>query len=59
MEGGNPGQTGLNLWLIKVSVTGEDRTVNIGGKESVPMGVGDCVVIMTPGGGWGSPEMES
>ncbi|KAH8689335.1 Hydantoinase B/oxoprolinase-domain-containing protein [Talaromyces proteolyticus] len=60
MEGGNPGQTGLNLWLSKASVTGDDRTVNIGGKGSVSMGVGDRVVIMTPGGGgWGSPEVES
>lgn len=51
MDGGEPGATGLNLWLCKDSVTGQDRTVNIGGKGSVPMKTGDRVVIMTPGGG--------
>ncbi|KAK4934667.1 hypothetical protein LTR10_024131 [Elasticomyces elasticus] len=51
MDGGEPGATGLNLWLCKDTVTGQDRTVNIGGKGSVPMKTGDRVVIMTPGGG--------
>ncbi|KAL4781228.1 Hydantoinase B/oxoprolinase [Aspergillus varians] len=31
--------------------TGQERTVNIGGKGSVSMKTGDRVVIMTPGGG--------
>ncbi|OIW31501.1 hypothetical protein CONLIGDRAFT_227419 [Coniochaeta ligniaria NRRL 30616] len=57
MEGGKPAQTGLNLWLSKDAYTGEDRTVNMGGKGSVAMTTGDRVVIMTPGGGgWGAPE---
>ncbi|KFA54547.1 hypothetical protein S40293_08048 [Stachybotrys chartarum IBT 40293] len=51
MEGGEAGATGLNLWLTKDTYTGQDRTVNMGGKGSVPMKVGDRVVIMTPGGG--------
>jgi 5-oxoprolinase (ATP-hydrolysing) len=51
MDGGGPGATGLNLWLCKDAVTGQDRTVNIGGKGSVAMKTGDRVVIMTPGGG--------
>jgi len=56
MEGGEPAETGLNLWLSKDAYTGEDRTVNMGGKGSVAMGAGDRVVIMTPGGGgWGVP----
>ncbi|KAH8885466.1 hypothetical protein GQ53DRAFT_728938 [Thozetella sp. PMI_491] len=55
MEGGEAGQTGLNLWLSKDKYTGEDRTVNMGGKGSVAMSTGDRVVIMTPGGGgWGA-----
>lgn len=57
LEGGGPGQTGLNLWLTKDKHTGLDRRVNMGGKGSVPMKVGDRVVIMTPGGGgYGSKE---
>ncbi|KAJ5619477.1 hypothetical protein N7510_003461 [Penicillium lagena] len=51
MEGGEPGSTGLNLWLTKDKHTGQDRRVNMGGKGSVPMKTGDRVVIMTPGGG--------
>lgn len=51
MAGGEPGETGLNLWLTRDKYTGLDRKVNMGGKGSVPMKVGDRVVIMTPGGG--------
>ncbi|KAM0550300.1 hypothetical protein ACHAPJ_008970 [Fusarium lateritium] len=51
MEGGEPGQTGLNLWLTKDKYTGHERRVNMGGKGSIPMKTGDRVVIMTPGGG--------
>jgi 5-oxoprolinase (ATP-hydrolysing) len=51
MEGGEPGVSGLNLWLTKDSWTQQDRVVNMGGKGSVPMNTGDRVVIMTPGGG--------
>lgn len=57
MDGGEPGATGLNLWLSKDQFTGSERTVNIGGKGSVPMKTGDRVVIVTPGGGgFGAPE---
>ncbi|KAF4944149.1 hypothetical protein FGADI_12898 [Fusarium gaditjirri] len=51
MEGGEPGQTGLSLWLTKDKYTGHERRVNMGGKGSIPMNTGDRVVIMTPGGG--------
>lgn len=58
MEGGESGATGLNLWLTKDEWTGQDREVNIGGKGSVPMKMGDRVVIMTPGGGgYGKEEL--
>ncbi|KAJ6177982.1 hypothetical protein N7519_008443 [Penicillium mononematosum] len=57
MEGGGPGSTGLNLWLTADRHTGQERRVNMGGKGSVPMKVGDRVVIMTPGGGgYGSKQ---
>ncbi|RTE77581.1 hypothetical protein BHE90_007940 [Fusarium euwallaceae] len=57
MEGGEAGAAGLNLWLTTDKYTGQDRKVNMGGKGSVPMKVGDRVVIMTPGGGgYGTKE---
>ncbi|PNP59897.1 hypothetical protein FNYG_14776 [Fusarium nygamai] len=57
MDGGEPGQTGLNLWLTKDKYTGHERRVNMGGKGSIPMKTGDRVLIMTPGGGgYGSAE---
>jgi 5-oxoprolinase (ATP-hydrolysing) len=59
MAGGGPAETGLNLWLSKDAYTGEDRTVNMGGKGTVAMSAGDRVVVMTPGGGgWGAEEAE-
>lgn len=57
MDGGEPGQCGLNLWLTKDKYTGLERKVNMGGKGSVPMNIGDRVVIMSAGGGgYGSSE---
>ncbi|KAL2203289.1 hypothetical protein CC79DRAFT_1280421 [Sarocladium strictum] len=57
MDGGGSAETGLNLWLTTDQYTGHQRQVNIGGKGSVPVKVGDRVVIMTPGGGgYGSVE---
>ncbi|RMZ91625.1 hypothetical protein DV736_g1129, partial [Chaetothyriales sp. CBS 134916] len=58
MDGGEPGATGLNLWLTK-DEWGEERIVNMGGKGSVPVKTGDRVVIITPGGGgYGKLENE-
>ncbi|KAM6511958.1 hypothetical protein FALCPG4_016945 [Fusarium falciforme] len=58
MEGGEAGAAGLNLWLTTDKYTGLAREVNMGGKGSVPMKVGDRVVIMTPGGGsYGTKEV--
>jgi 5-oxoprolinase (ATP-hydrolysing) len=57
MEGGGRGQAGLNLWVTKDDETGEERRVNLGGKNTVKVRRGDRVVIMTPGGGaWGKKE---
>ena len=54
MHGGEPAQLGLNLWVYKDS-EGKEKTVNMGGKNTVPMKTGDRVVINTPGGGGYGP----
>lgn len=57
MMGGGQGQEGLNLWLTRGEETGEERRVNLGGKNTVKMKRGDRIVVMTPGGGaWGSVD---
>lgn len=57
MNGGGQGQVGLNLWITKDEVTGQTRTVNLGGKNTVKVKRNDRVVIHTPGGGaWGKKE---
>ncbi|EPY76320.1 5-oxoprolinase [Camelus ferus] len=51
-EGGEPGARGLNLLIRK-----DGRTVNLGGKTSVPVYPGDVFCLQTPGGGgFGDPE---
>jgi 5-oxoprolinase (ATP-hydrolysing) len=56
LEGGEPGERGANYWVTK-GEDGNERWVNMGGKNMVAMGVGDRCVIYTPGGGgWGSAE---
>lgn len=55
LEGGEDASTGLNLWVSRDSETGEERRVNIGGKNTVSVKTNDRVVIQTAGGGgWGS-----
>ncbi|KIW50777.1 hypothetical protein PV05_09565 [Exophiala xenobiotica] len=57
MEGGGQGQEGLNLWVTKDEETGEERRVNLGGKNTVKVRRGDRIVVMTPGGGaWGEKK---
>ncbi|KAK6376489.1 hypothetical protein LTS17_007084 [Exophiala oligosperma] len=57
MEGGGKGQEGLNLWVTKDEETGEERRVNLGGKNTVKVKRGDRILVMTPGGGaWGAEE---
>ncbi|KAK7893837.1 hypothetical protein LTR67_006538 [Exophiala xenobiotica] len=57
MEGGGKGMVGLNLWVTRDEETGEERRVNLGGKNTVKVKRGDRIVVMTPGGGaWGEKE---
>ncbi|KMP03038.1 cytoplasm protein [Coccidioides immitis RMSCC 2394] len=51
LEGGEDGQTGLNLWITKDTESGTERVVNIGGKNTVMKKTNDRIVVMTPGGG--------
>jgi 5-oxoprolinase (ATP-hydrolysing) len=55
LEGGEDAEPGMNLWITKDLETGEDHTVNIGGKTTISVAAHDRIVIMTAGGGgWGS-----
>ncbi|OQD72560.1 hypothetical protein PENDEC_c020G01208 [Penicillium decumbens] len=57
LEGGEHAEPGLNLWITRDVETGEERQINIGGKNTVSVRTHDQVVIMTAGGGgWGAPE---
>ncbi|KAJ5679955.1 hypothetical protein N7462_008199 [Penicillium macrosclerotiorum] len=57
MEGGGDAQSGLNQWITRDLDTGEERRINIGGKNTVAVKTHDRVVIMTAGGGgWGKVE---
>ncbi|KAK5330161.1 hypothetical protein LTR20_000579 [Exophiala xenobiotica] len=57
MEGGGKGMVGLNLWVTRDDETGEERRVNLGGKNTVKVKRGDRIVVMTPGGGaWREKE---
>ena len=57
MEGGGEGECGVNLWVTKDPVSGEERRVNLGGKNTVQVRKNDRVVVMTPGGGgWGRED---
>lgn len=54
-RGGESGQRGENLW-IKTTENGQ-RTINVGPKAMVSLGVGDRFIVKTPGGGaWGAME---
>ncbi|KAL2786316.1 Hydantoinase B/oxoprolinase-domain-containing protein [Aspergillus keveii] len=57
LEGGEDAEPGMNLWITKDPQTGEDHTVNIGGKNTISVNTHDRIVIMTAGGGgWGAKE---
>lgn len=51
MAGGEAGKRGKNLWVKKDPVDGSTRTISMGGKATIMAGVGDRVIIQTPGGG--------
>ncbi|GAM82998.1 hypothetical protein ANO11243_009840 [Dothideomycetidae sp. 11243] len=56
LDGGLPGQAGLNLYVRK-EADGTERTINIGGKMELNVQPGDRLIIHSPGGGgWGTPE---
>ncbi|KAI5807475.1 Hydantoinase B/oxoprolinase-domain-containing protein [Peziza echinospora] len=58
LEGGEDAECGVNLWVRRDDEGGE-RIINLGGKNTAAMRVGDRIIIMTPGGGgWGVPEKE-
>jgi 5-oxoprolinase (ATP-hydrolysing) len=52
LEGGAPGQLGLNLFLFR-----DGRTVNLGGKNEILAKAGDRIRILTPGGGGFGPAI--
>ncbi|QLL32484.1 hypothetical protein HG536_0C06540 [Torulaspora globosa] len=48
LNGGKDGSRGLNLWVRGSS---GNSIINLGGKNTVNVSVGDRIIIMTPGGG--------
>jgi 5-oxoprolinase (ATP-hydrolysing) len=55
LEGGEDGQRGQNIWVRKDPVTGATRQVSLGPRKTSHFGIGDRVIIMTPGGGGFGP----
>lgn len=51
MAGGEDGQRGLNLWIRRDPADGTVRTISLGGRATTMMGVGDRIIVKTPGGG--------
>lgn len=51
LHGGGPGARGRNIWTTKDPHSGAQRTILMGGKNSVQVKPGDRVRIETPGGG--------
>ncbi|KAH8888017.1 hydantoinase [Thozetella sp. PMI_491] len=56
-SGGGEGEMGINLWVQRNRETGEETQISLGGKATAGFGVGDRIIIKTPGGGgWGTPQ---
>ncbi|KAL4908148.1 hypothetical protein BDW74DRAFT_188372 [Aspergillus multicolor] len=56
LEGGGEGARGQNIWVRKDPVTGASRMVSLGPRKTSMFGVGDRIIIHTPGGGgYGAP----
>ncbi|KAL4921663.1 Hydantoinase B/oxoprolinase-domain-containing protein [Aspergillus aurantiobrunneus] len=51
LEGGEDGERGQNIWVRKDPVTGATRRVSLGPRKTSHFGVGDRVIVLTPGGG--------
>lgn len=47
MNGGDPGSRGLNTLTLK----SDERTISLGGKNTIHVLPGDVLTILTPGGG--------
>lgn len=58
LEGGQPGTRGVNI-LRRKREDKECEDIYIGGKNSVEVGKGDQLVILTPGGGGYGMKSES
>lgn len=71
LEGGESAKKGLNVWVKQRRQADGDvregeeegeapaRVINLGGKNTTPMGRGDRIIINTPGGGgWGRRDAE-
>ncbi|CAG8553030.1 1256_t:CDS:10 [Ambispora leptoticha] len=59
LKGGKDGACGLNIWIRK-GENGDERVLNLGGKNSVEVNPGDRIIICTPGGGgWGPPSSDT
>lgn len=65
LEGGEEAACGVNYWVRRVrrgddGKGWEERWINLGGKNTAAMGVGERIVVCTPGGGgWGRVGGES
>ena len=51
MAGGGPGQRGLNL----IRFVADNRTISLGGKNTISVSAGDRLLIHSPGGGGYGP----
>lgn len=59
LQGGQDGECGVNIWVRRDETKeGEEKIINLGGKNTAPMKPGERIIINTPGGGgWGRPDM--
>ncbi|KAI0111067.1 hydantoinase B/oxoprolinase [Nemania sp. FL0031] len=52
LNGGEDGKRGMNTWI-----KADGRVINLGGKNTAMMGIGDRLVVNSPGGGgWGEAK---
>lgn len=51
LQGGEDGQRGQNIWVRKDPMTGATRQISLGPRKTSHFGAGDCIIILTPGGG--------
>ncbi|ORX57697.1 hydantoinase B/oxoprolinase [Piromyces finnis] len=57
LEGGENGMKGENIWIHNIENSDKTEILNIGGKNTITLGINDRIIIKTPGGGgWGKPK---